>query len=339
MRVKFLILMACMNVVAADARAAVKLSAEVDGEQPAGQPLSIKVTLSNPDGDVVSWWCGGPDTYPPASAFVVEWRNSWDDIWHEVRATNGQYVQGSGGHQELRKGESFVVPLAVPLNEKADSVDVRITAREWKAAPVELNCRLDEDDDALAARHARMIRAVFPGASAFDQHFAEEYADQTVLDAMLKLVAIDNAPIVSGAARVLSRQKTLPEATGNTLAPLIALWAPRRSREMPGYYLINAGLKTQSEAARRVTLDLLRDSGDVRVCQGLVDALRLSPGNAAWVERCLLAIRPLVDSKTTDPELARAARHATEWLERRLELLRPPPDDQQDPPATQNATP
>ena len=67
-----------------------------ESPQPAGYPVVLELTLTNPGKDSVAWWCGGPERYPGAEHFVVEVRYDGGEKWHAVEATNGQYTQGSG---------------------------------------------------------------------------------------------------------------------------------------------------------------------------------------------------------------------------------------------------
>lgn len=313
--------------------AAVELAVEADGDQPAGGPIILKLTMTNSGKEPVGWWCGGPDVYPGAEHFLIELRDSGTDVWRRAAATNGQYIEGSGSGQKLTNGASIVVPLAIPIDVKRDSAHVRVTPRTWPAArPAEIELSLLDNQTFFDTRRARMIGSIFPGASAFWRHVAEKYADAVVIDAMLKLVAVDNAPIAQGAARILSDQPSLPESAGNALAPLLAQWLPRYhqpDQDLVGFYLLRAGLNTRSESVRRTALELLRDSADSEVRKVLVDALRLSPGDEEWLQRvreALLYVAQLQGKDPDfDPDLARKAKAAVDWVESRLEKLAPKP--------------
>jgi hypothetical protein len=130
----------------------VALSLDVDGCQPTGWPIVVDVTLTNEGNEKLEWWCGGPDMYPPAHHFAVKVRYGADTNWHDVIASNGQYVEGSGSASSLAPGESIQVPLAVPIDLPdtgdsvarqdgfMESVTVRVSSSTWSSAtPVEIS--------------------------------------------------------------------------------------------------------------------------------------------------------------------------------------------------------
>ncbi len=301
--------------------AAVQISAKADSDQPASWPLVVEITLTNSGTKAISWWCGGPDEYPGAEHFLVEVRDGPKIDWHVVAATNGQYVEGSGTGRQLKPGESIVVPLAFAVS-KTDIVFFRIKPRDWPAAaPAEGAIRVRGDSRCVDARRARVIACVLTQSPPFWQHLAEHYADSVVIDAMLKLVTIDNAPIVTGAAKVLARQKTLPTSASDSFAMLINRWLPRAPRtEWSGLreWIAEAALKTEGESARQAMLQLMAETKDSNTRWVAMNALRLSPGDEAWLRRARESIIALSALEKDDGDFARRQKLATEWLDARI---------------------
>ncbi len=118
----------------------------------------------------------------------------------------------------------------------------------------------------------------------FQRHLAERYADPVVIDALVKLVTVDNAPIVTGVAPILAAQRELPLDAGDALAGAVRRCLPRSEYGLRES-VVGAALKTRSEPARKAVLEALRDPSDVGARWIAIDALRLSPGDPAWLQR------------------------------------------------------
>lgn len=304
----------------------VTLAIKEDREQPIGWPVVVEVTLTNVGKEPIGWWCGGPDVYPPAEHFAVQVRYGAEDDWHDVASSNGQYVRGSGFTRQLKPGESIVVPMAIPV-DKNDGISFRLLTRDWhmdKSAEGYVQVR---DDPAwLDHRRARVIACALARTPSFWQHLAEKYADAVVIDAMLKSITVDNAPIVAGAARVLARQNTLPLSAGEDFAVLVQRWLPRSPiPEWGGLRedVVEAALKTRSETARKAVLDALKTAPDATSRWIAINALRLSPGKDSWLRQMRAAIIALQQASPTDAELARQTKLATEWLDSRIKNSEP----------------
>lgn len=292
------------------------------GEQPVGWPVVVAVKLTNTGMEPISWWSGGPDKYPAAEHFVVQVRYGSDSDWRGVTATNGQYTQGSGGHRALKPGESVTVPLAIPVR-KADHVAVRVGTRTWHAPePAEAYCNIGGESRCLDPYRAKLIAAAIQPSPPFQRHLAERYADSVVIDALTKLVTVDNEPIVTGVAPILARQRELPAVTGEALGNAVKRWLPRTPRPEWGglrEHVVEAALKTRSEPARTVVLDALREPPNADARRLVINALRLSPGDATWLRRARTAIADAGQTRPDDAELARQVKLATEWLGSRIE--------------------
>jgi len=311
----------------------VALSLAMDAGQPSGWPIVGEVTVTNMGKDDVSWWCGGPDKYPPAQHFAVKVRYGAETNWHEVTPSNGQYVMGSGFDRILTPGESIVVPLAIPINlpdsgdtlAKQDGrmggVTIRVSTRRWVSNPVETYVTVYDKQEHLDKRRARVISATIDGGAPFWRHVGERYSDAVVLDAMLKLVTIDCVPITAGAAQLLARQPVMPKESGDGFALLVKRWVPRSPRPQWGGLrenILSAALKTQSEPARKAVLDLLRDKPDERTRWLLINALCLSPGGQHWLTRAREAIIDFGKTSPDDEKLTQEVKRATNWLNSRL---------------------
>lgn len=312
----------------------VALSLAVDAGQPVGWPIVAKVTVTNTGGEDVSWWCGGPDMYPPAQHFRVEVRYGAETNWQEVIPSNGQYVMGSGFDRSLPHGESIAVPLAIPISlpdsgdtlAKQDGrmggVTIRVSARSWPSDTVETYVTIYDRQEYLDRRRARVISDTIDSGNPFWRHVGERYPDEVVLDAMLKLVTIDCVPIAAGAARLLARQPQIPTESGDDFALLVKRWVPRSPRPKWGGLredIVTAALRTQSEPARKAVLDLLRDNPNERTRWLLINALRLSPGGHSWLARAREAILDLGKASPDDEKLAQEISRAVKWLDSRLE--------------------
>ena len=292
-----------------------------DRPQPAGWPVVVEVKLTNTGAEPISWWSGGPDKYPAAEHFAVQVRYGSDSDWHDVKATNGQYTQGSGFGRALKSGESVTVPLAIPV-KKADHVTVRVSPRTWHATkPAEESTNVSGEARVLDPYRAKLIAAAIQPSSPFQRHLAERYADSVVIDALTKLITVDNEPIVTGVAPILARQRELPADTGEALGNAVKRWLPRTPRPEWGglrEYVVEAALKTRSEPARKVVLDALREPPNADARWLVINALRLSSGDAAWLRRARTAIADAGQARPDDAELARQVKLATEWLDSRI---------------------
>ena len=302
-------------------RGEVTLTVDAERNQPAGWPVVVEVTLTNIGKEPIFWGCGGPDLYPGAERFLVQLRYGGEDQWRTVAATNGQYRQGSSINQWLEKEQSIIVPLAIPI-EREGSVFLRIQPREWQAAATtEASVRVRRESRYLDRRRARAIRGALQEREWFWQHMAATYADEVVIDAMLKMVTVDNPSVAAGAAQVLARQPSLPETAGESLAQAVDRWhtrPPRTERGGPRWYVVTAALKTESEAARRAVIDLIQSETDARERGMLIHSLRASPGDADWLRRARAALLDLRRERPDDTELAQQVDAAVEMLDARI---------------------
>jgi hypothetical protein len=302
-------------------RGEVALKAEAERYEAAGWPVIVDVTMTNVGKGPVTWWCGGPDRYPGAEHFAVRVRYGAESEWHEVEATNGQYVAGSGVTRELKLGESIVVPLAIPV-EKSGGVSFTIRPRSWgEDKGVDGYVEVREGRKYVDRVRARAIGGAICGTSPFWRHVAEWYADGVVVDAMLKLVTVDDWPVVAGAADVLARQKRLPEGAAGRMADVVRRWLPRSPEPAWGGLredVVEAALKTRGEAARRAVLDEMVTARDAATRSVALEGLRTSPGDEGWLRRAREAVVALQRSAPDDVELARQANLAVEWLDARM---------------------
>jgi hypothetical protein len=323
LRLLFVCFLIAASAHAADppAEGEVALTVTADREQPSGWPIVVELRLTNTGKEPIGWWCGGPDVYPPAEHFAVQVRYDAEDAWNDVVPTNGQYVQGSGSMSQLKPGGSITVPLAVPVKKK-DGISVRIQARDWHTAkPAEAYVQVRTEPEYADRRRARVIEAALAQTPPFWRHLAEQYPDAVVIDAMLKSVTVDNALIVAGAARVLARQDTLPESAGDDFAVLVQRWLPRSPLPQWGGLrenVVEAALKTRSEAARQAVVDALRNAPEPTSRWIAINALGLSSGDDEWLRRARSAIVAAQQALPADVELARQTKLATGWLDARL---------------------
>jgi hypothetical protein len=329
LRLIFTALFITSSAIAADpqTQGEVAITVSADSEQPSGWPIVVELTLTNVGEEPIRWWCGGPDVYPGAEHFRVRVHQGLEDDWREVKPTNGQYVEGSGTHRQLKSGESITVPLALPVEKKVGA-SFRILPREWRADKVAEVTVLISDDPVYADRRRdRMIESALGQTDSFWRHIAERYADAVVIEAMLRSVMEDDALVVAGAARVLAKQDTLPESAGGDFAALVRRWLARSPRPEWGGLredIVRAALKTRSEKARTAVLDAMRAAPDATSRWIVLDALRVSPGYREWLRRARAAIIDLQKASPRDIELARQSKEAVDWLDSRLEHPNPP---------------
>jgi len=314
----------------------VKLTISADREQPAGWPVVLSVTVENVGKEEISWWCGGPETYPGAEHFVVQVRDSLDSILHEVAATNGQYTQGSGWSRKLAPGRSIVVPLAVPVRKFAGppplgprtlGVIMSVQPRDWHAAePAQYHVTVTEYAGLAEKTRVSHIQSLL-SRNAFWTHVAERYPDPVITDAMLKLVTLDCAPVVSVSARVLARQAMLPREAGEDLGMAVNRWLPRKAVPDWGGLqddVVRAALATRSVAARQAVLDLLQKTADLRTRTLLIGALAASPGDREWLELVRSSFVRLQQQFLGDAELVSRAQWGMKWIASRLKAERAP---------------
>ncbi|MGB7156461.1 MAG: hypothetical protein WBD40_00260 [Tepidisphaeraceae bacterium] len=298
-----------------------------DEPQPAAGPIGVEVKLKNVSDAPVRWWSGGPDTYPAVEHFAVEIRYAENEDWEAARPTNGQYSQGSGTHYEIKRGESIVVPMAIPIG-RGQGVHVRVTPQTWRAAkPAECYVAVMEthgdDQRYVQARRARMIEAALEPREHFWHHVTVKYGDATVIDALLKLVTIDNPIIAARAAKLLAARDALPEAAGSVLAPLLAQALARDAGKMWDdlrYNLLRAGLITQSESIRGLAIEVLAKDGNPSIREMIAYELARSPGDEAWLQRIRTAVLGMADG-AADARLRAAGQRNFDLVERRLKAL------------------
>lgn len=322
------------NVVVADV---VELSLDLQRNQAAGFPIVVNVNVKNIGKDKIRWWCGGPKQYPGGEHFDVSVRYNADRDWREVSPSNGQYVQGSGFTRFLKPGESIVVPLAIPLelpdsglelskkNGNLGGVSLRISPKTWDSnGPAEAYVTVWNKREYLDARRQSMIKAIFDETDCFNRHLADQYADEAVVDAMLKLVSIDCGPVALRAAKALGQQPSLPNEMGEELVEVARRWMnPPRGIEF--HEIISpisaAALKTRSKLVRKEILHQLETATDSRAKRNIIDALALSKGDLSWLEQARSAIESVQVASSDDKELARRATWAIKWLDSRISNL------------------
>jgi hypothetical protein len=215
-------------------RGKVALSLKADDKQPRGGPVVVEVTMTNLGSEDIHWWCGGPDRFPQASQFKIEVAYLYDETRFPESASNGQYSEGSGIYRHLSPGESMTVPLAIVIHEPDNTklcpgqkaydgvVRIRVSAIDWETdAPGETLVHLSGDKEVVDQRRTNVLKAIANDGPPFWLHFAQTYADDVVLDTMLKLAAIEVDPISKNAILALAWQPKLPESVGKDLAVMV----------------------------------------------------------------------------------------------------------------------
>ncbi|MBX9625035.1 MAG: hypothetical protein K2X82_14605 [Gemmataceae bacterium] len=308
----------------------VKLTLTSDDEphrmgSPVGWPVVVTVNMTNVGKEPIAWLFGD---YPGAGYFAVQVRHGGQDEWRDVAATNGQQVQGSGAGGRLEPGKSVSVPLAVPMEAKPKGwVEVRVRPVIWNASgPATIEVGITDHPPVVDAHRARVIAEVVRPTAPFWTHLAQTYADEVVTDAVVKLATVDNPLIASRAAYVLWLRPELPAAAGGDLAAAVRRWFRRDERPESGglrRYIVFAALKTRSEVARKMVIDLVKDfppgsADDVRARHLLIDALRQSPGDPEWLLRATAAIGALTERWPGDDDVARQVKWGIDWLDARI---------------------
>lgn len=288
---------------------------------PKGCPVVLRLKMTNVGKDSISWWSGGPDRFPGAEHFVVEVRYG-SGPWNEVKATNGQYTAGSGNGASLGAGQSIEVPLAIPLKNSPEvEVDVRIRPREWKVAKdAEMGLIVQDSPRQLDEFRARLISASVHSMHPFEIHLAQTYADSFVIDSLVKLMDLKNRAIRKNITNVLAYQQELSAASSATFAKVVRECSTTSLTDAsaPWPNLMTAALRTKGEDAREAVLGLL-DPSNPGLCTWTADALRLSPGDEAWLRRAreaIVAVEKQVARR--DAEAAKSLRRDIEWLDSRI---------------------
>lgn len=83
-------------------------------------------------------------------------------------------------------------------------------------------------------------------------------------------------------------------------------------------YVAEAALKTQGTAIRDEVLHVMNETTDANTRWIAINALRLSPGDQAWLRRAREAIAALRAVGHQDVELDRQKKLAIEWLDARI---------------------
>lgn len=254
----------------------VALTIKADNPQPVGEPVVVEMTLTNLGSEDIHWWCGGPSRYPKASDFSVE-ASFLGSKWPLKSAafSNGQYEQGSGIYIHLVPGESIQVPLAVvvsvPENAKLapgqkffDHIHLHVSTVAWETdQPTDFIVNFNDRKETADQRRTQLIQAITSSGPPFWLHMAQKHADPVVIEALLKLFAIDVEPISTNARSALTWQPRLPESAGKDLAALVRrACTPGKfcSKYSPAADLIRAALKTQAEEARDAVFEYLKSA-------------------------------------------------------------------------------
>lgn len=308
------------------------LRIEAEPQQPVGMPLIIHVHIQNVGSKPIAWWCGHGSRLPGALSFQIETRHEGDASWLAVAATNNEADDGSGHEKELKEGESLVVPLAVPVRPQivgghvgneaiyVDTIHIRVRSilESIANSVTETSVLIYHDPRLIETRRFQMIGGIVDADRSFWNHVAMKYADTVVLDAARRLAEVDNRPAAEAACRMLASQPSLPEEHGADLARLVSKWASKGDLD---YSVIAAALATQSEVARKAAFDLLVESRNSSTPFRVMDALRMSPGDEAWLKRVRAEIQAFQGRGIKDERLTHDSNLAISWINQRLAKL------------------
>jgi len=100
-----------VNVAATRGDVAAALDAKISNPTLAGIPLRFELTISSTGSDHLSFWNGGPGTYPPGNNFVANFVNA-HGASRRVALSNGQGMVGTGYFIVVERPITF--PVAAP---------------------------------------------------------------------------------------------------------------------------------------------------------------------------------------------------------------------------------
>ena len=202
-----------------------------------GEPVLMEVTVTNTGCAAMSYWCGGPDTYPNAEIFRVTLTDA-DGKMLEVQPSNGQYIQGSGGHCRIIPGQSIQVPLAIPplaagkwtlqvncieggyIDKKAGGVK-HVT---WPMVDKTSGSAFTVKDDAEAKQQfeKELLARIRGGKDVFSRHVASHYAIMGVLTPLLRDLSGPDDKAALTAENTLFQTPSLPPGTDKVVREAVA---------------------------------------------------------------------------------------------------------------------
>lgn len=212
------------------AKMSAALAVQGEAMQPAGFPILLTLTLTNTGDKALTYWCGGPDTYPGAEHFSVNavgkdgkliplsaslmpasYEASTGDIY------NGQYSEGSGMYRDIRPGMTITVPFAIsPLPPGEYVLHFH---SQWEGPPKPgsqarpgndiLRILVKQDGALRAAREQALLARVRHGEP-FAENVVTHYNLQPVIEQLLPDLASDDADMICHAAATLLGVTKLP---------------------------------------------------------------------------------------------------------------------------------
>jgi len=309
----------------------VGLRIKAEDRQPVGMPIIIHVQIQNVGDKPISWWCGIGSQLPGAMNFRIESKHQGDTEWRVAKATNHETDEGSGINKTLKSGESLLVPLVVTVRPQSvsghvrkepifvDTIDVRVTsALDASNSTSEAQIMIYHDPRLIEQRQFQMIRGIVDADNSFWHHVAIHHADAVVVDAAYNLSEVDNRLVSKSACQVLANQSQLSEGRAEDLTRLMRKWAARGDLD---YSVIATALATQSELARKTAFELLVETKNDITPFRVMDALRMSPGDAEWLKRVRAEIEGFQNRGIKNERLAHDSHLAISWINQRLANL------------------
>ncbi len=240
-----------------------------ESAQPADAPILITVTLTNSGNKSITYWCGGPGNYPDAASYKARVTDSQGKV-REVRLSNGQAQAGSGAYEEIKPGQTVVMPAALaPLPPGRYTIQVG----RGKSAQV-----MVKRDPQLARKRDQDILKRIRKGEPFAQHVAAEYPNKAVGQALFQDLLSEDRQIAFHAAFTLVDSREIPDNSvaiiRQAMQKQLDLEAKRRSRNTEVLiYLAFLAAKVGSEEAMAPVLALAGSDFDGETRQRAVEAL------------------------------------------------------------------
>ena len=173
--------------------------------QSSGAPVLVHITVTNAGQAPLTYWCGGPATYPGAHHFVAHVTDE-PGRTREAHLSNGQYQMGSGTERQVLPGQSVTLPAAL---EPLPAGTYTIQVGNGKLVRVIIN-----DDEQLAVKREQNVLKRARQGEPFAQHVAARFPADSITRALLQDLGSKEEQVSLRAATTLSQFEKLPADSG-----------------------------------------------------------------------------------------------------------------------------
>jgi hypothetical protein len=256
-----------------------------DVTQPAGAPVLIRITLKNTGQTSISYWSGGPGSYPDARYFKAQITDSKGKT-RLADLSNGQVQMGSGRRYTIRTGQSVTLPAALEALP-AGSYTIQVANGNSTKLTVKEDIQLNRD------RERDILERVRQGEP-FARHVAVRFPADSLTHALLHDLLSEERQVALSAATTLAKIEKMPADSGPLVerAVQVQLTAELKRRAQQTNLLVQLAMvagNVGSDEALSAVLSLARSDLDSQTRGRAVNQLgRFEQKQATEVLRDLL---------------------------------------------------